>query len=70
MGRITLDLGLCGATVVLFHIISVVYLWLGRTILDCNKCHAWTCGSQFSNPMVDSRVSGGFGLINPTSIAR
>jgi len=29
MGIITLDLGLYGATVVLFHIISVVYLWLG-----------------------------------------
>jgi hypothetical protein len=29
MGIITLDLGLCGATVVLFHIISVVYLWFG-----------------------------------------
>ena len=28
MGIITLDLGLDGATVVLFHIISVVYLWL------------------------------------------
>ena len=27
MGRITLDLGLYGETVVLFHIISVVYLW-------------------------------------------
>ena len=29
MGIITLDLGLYGATVVLFHIISVVHLWLG-----------------------------------------
>ena len=29
MRIITLDLGLYGATVVLFHIISVVYLWLG-----------------------------------------
>src|SRR5208283_6071573 len=28
MGIITLDLGLYGATVVLFHIISVVHLWL------------------------------------------
>ena len=32
MGIITLDLGLYGATVVLFHIISVVYLWLGRPV--------------------------------------
>ena len=30
MGIITLDLGFYGATVVLFHIISVGYLWLGR----------------------------------------
>jgi len=32
MGIITLDLGLYGATVVLFHIISVVYLWLGVVV--------------------------------------
>jgi hypothetical protein len=28
MGMITLDVGLYGVTVVLFHIISVVHLWL------------------------------------------
>ena len=32
MGIITLDLGLYGATVVLFHIISVVHLWLNETL--------------------------------------
>jgi len=31
MGMITLDLGLYGATVVLFLIISVVHYWLGNT---------------------------------------
>jgi len=35
MGIITLYLGLYGATVVLFHIISVVYLWLGCVPAVC-----------------------------------
>ena len=56
---ITLYLGLYGATVVLFHIISVVHLWLGctgrqvafvaRWPPSANCRNSWLSASEYAN---------------------